>query len=293
MAGINLANRFITELAQYAQPIHVIDIGSYPIHGQVEVYSPLLPLSEYKLLTLTAFDPQQAVCDFINQYWSPMAKAYPYAISDGGVHTLYKTANPLCYSLFKPLEEFLIAFESSRKYFEIEGTEELQTRSLDELTEEIQGIDFIKLDAQGAELDILQHATKWLDNILVVHCEVEFIELYENQPMFEDIAQFMRKNNFQLHRFEPLFVKNFSPYDLETVQPTDQYYYADAVYVRNWNSFKHCSPVQLLKIAIIFHFCYSSRSLSALALRHYQAKVPSTDLYDLYLQSTLPAAPTS
>jgi hypothetical protein len=59
--------------------------------------------------------------------------------------------------------------------------------------------DFLKIDVQGGELPVLQGAIKQLRNsILAVVLEVEFCQLYENQPLFPDVDEFMRGKGFAL-----------------------------------------------------------------------------------------------
>ena len=50
------------------------------------------------------------------------------------------------------------------------------------------GIDFLKLDTEGTEFEILQGATGQLErNILGIRSEVNFQREYKNQPLFGDI----------------------------------------------------------------------------------------------------------
>ena len=59
--------------------------------------------------------------------------------------------------------------------------------------------DLIKLDTQGSELDILKSLSKNnLNNVLGIEIEVEFIEMYKNQPLFGEINSFLSKNNFEI-----------------------------------------------------------------------------------------------
>ena len=41
-------------------------------------------------------------------------------------------------------------------------------------------IDFIKIDVQGAELDVFKGGKKALENVLKIICEMEFVPLYES-----------------------------------------------------------------------------------------------------------------
>jgi len=64
---------------------------------------------------------------------------------------------------------------------------------------EVRGPDFLSLDTQGSELDILNGASRLLDTtILAVQSEVELQPLYEGQPLFGDICRFLAQHNFDL-----------------------------------------------------------------------------------------------
>jgi hypothetical protein len=57
--------------------------------------------------------------------------------------------------------------------------------------------DFLSIDTQGSELDILKGGKCALDNIVGIQVEVEFIELYKNQPLFTDIHDYLLNCGFQ------------------------------------------------------------------------------------------------
>lgn len=60
-------------------------------------------------------------------------------------------------------------------------------------------IDFLSIDAQGAELDILNGAAGLLKTtILGVVCETDFVELYNKQPLFGDIQLRLAQDKFRL-----------------------------------------------------------------------------------------------
>lgn len=66
----------------------------------------------------------------------------------------------------------------------------------------ISRIDFIHMDAQGAELLILKGAKGFINNIKAIWLEVAEVELYKNQPLVGDIYKFMLDNNFVLIKNE-------------------------------------------------------------------------------------------
>ena len=59
-------------------------------------------------------------------------------------------------------------------------------------------IDYIHMDVQGAELMVLQGAAKFINSIKVIWLEVAKVHLYRDQPLADDINEFMTKNNFVL-----------------------------------------------------------------------------------------------
>ncbi len=72
----------------------------------------------------------------------------------------------------------------------------LQADSLDNLLN--QDIDFIKLDAQGNEYEILSGAERCLSTALMVEVEVEFFPMYENQKLAHDVISKMYNLGYEL-----------------------------------------------------------------------------------------------
>ncbi|MBS0605121.1 MAG: FkbM family methyltransferase [Verrucomicrobia bacterium] len=78
-------------------------------------------------------------------------------------------------------------------------TLEVQTLTLDSWAESqgIDHVDFLWLDMQGYELNMIK-ASKLAKNARAIWLEVEFIEAYEGQYLFEDIVEWMAANGFHL-----------------------------------------------------------------------------------------------
>jgi FkbM family methyltransferase len=64
--------------------------------------------------------------------------------------------------------------------------------------EGISGVDFVYLDVQGAELQVLEGAGSLLQSIRAVWLEVEAVELYAGQPLAPEVDAFMKANGFVL-----------------------------------------------------------------------------------------------
>lgn len=62
----------------------------------------------------------------------------------------------------------------------------------------IDKIDFIHMDVQGAELMVLEGAEDFLDKIKAIWLEVELVELYKGQPLKNAVVEFLSKHGFSV-----------------------------------------------------------------------------------------------
>jgi FkbM family methyltransferase len=83
----------------------------------------------------------------------------------------------------------------------------VQQVRLDEVLNGID-IDILKLDLQGYELEALKGCKKLIDRIKIITTEIEFIPLYEEQPLFGDIDLFLRRNGFRLLNLYELYTQS-------------------------------------------------------------------------------------
>jgi len=60
----------------------------------------------------------------------------------------------------------------------------------------VRAVDFLKLNVQGGELEVLRGAGPMLDSMLGVLTEVAFVESYLDRPMFSDIDAHLRARGF-------------------------------------------------------------------------------------------------
>ena len=124
----------------------------------------------------------------------------------------------------------------------------VETRRLDDI-EGIGDIDYIKIDVQGAEVDVFRGAPKTLAKATLIQTEVEFIELYEGQPLFTDVDRILRAAGFQFHTFLGFGQRCFKPL-LANDDPNRglrQFLWSDALYVRDFLDFQSVPEDKLLK----------------------------------------------
>ncbi|WP_333877149.1 FkbM family methyltransferase [Flavobacterium sp.] len=64
-------------------------------------------------------------------------------------------------------------------------------------------VDYLKIDTQGSELQVLKGAEKWLNDkrINVLKIEVSTVAVYQNQVLFSDIDVFLRSKGYVLVDF--------------------------------------------------------------------------------------------
>jgi FkbM family methyltransferase len=80
----------------------------------------------------------------------------------------------------------------------------LVTQTLDDVLSQLAGVadisrlDYISLDTQGSELDILRGGRKALQNARFVYTEVSYPGLYKNAPSVYEVIDFMRHAGFDL-----------------------------------------------------------------------------------------------
>ncbi len=207
---------------------------------------------------------------------SPGQTYLPYAIGDGASRTFYQTQQPMCSSLYEPNTPLLTLFQNIESATTVVRTYPIQTHRLDDIPETLDA-DFIKIDTQGAELDILRNATARLAQATIVEVEVEFVSLYKNQPLFGDIDVFMRNQGYVLHCLSGAAGRAFKPLQLQR-KPNDairQLLWSDAVYVKDFTKFELIEDTNLLKFAAILHEVYGSFDLCLLALSKLDARAGS------------------
>ena len=160
------------------------------------------------VLTLIGFEPEQLEWERLTS----RAKANE-VFSNRALHsrpgelTLYHTRDPARTSIYRPNAALVKDAFGGDDLFDIVHEEIISATTLDLALRELDllPVEFLKLDTQGGELEILQGATRTLTGLFGVEVEVEFEELYEGQPLFPDIHGFLRSRGFRFMDFPRVF----------------------------------------------------------------------------------------
>jgi len=199
--------------------ITVADVGAR--WGAADAWFRLKPLAR-----MVGFEPDPAECQRLNTLCDPNSERfYPVALGKvNGQGLLHVTREPACSSLFPPSEFIRSRFPSLRTIMTPERLLPVPLTRMDSWAQGvgISRVDFLKLDTQGAELDILQGTGNLLDNCLGIEAEIMFSPLYDGQPMFADVDTYLRSRGFTFWRFDSL-----AHY---TEHPSDRLVHASTVY---------------------------------------------------------------
>lgn len=247
----------------------MVDIGANPIGGD----PPYIDLLRAGDADVVGFEPNLEALATLNTQKGPNETYLPHAIGDGARHTLHCCFASGMTSLLTPNPKVLNLFHGFPNWGRVIATEEVDTVKLDDIAETAD-VDLMKMDIQGAELMVMQHAEERLKHTLVIQTEVEFLQMYVDQPLFAEIDLFLRERGFVFHRFFPLVSRTLQPMlvDNNIYNGLSQLFWADAIFVRDISQLELLSEHQLLKSAAIMHDCYQSYDLVLHLLLEYDRR---------------------
>ena len=213
-------------------PISLIDIGA---RGGMQ--RPWNQFHETQLCYY-GFDADTEECKRLNSKNRPGKSVtyFPFAVSDkDSTETLYLTQEEGCSSFYKPNHSYIKKFYFSENW-DIKKTIPLQTRTLKKIFDENNvKPEFLKIDTQGTELKILKGAGQYLDSVLGLEIEVEFVQWYEKQFLFHEVDAFVREKGFELYDLNRYWASRVNM--KQHTAKRGQLIFADAIYFRSIESF--------------------------------------------------------
>ena len=100
-------------------------------------------------------------------------------------------------------------YKETGKFFANAQTIDLPMYRLDEVVPVDAKMNFLKMDVQGAELSILDGATKLLPSIKWVYLEVSFVVCNEGAPLFKEVSDRLYKEGYYISDLcDPTWVDN-------------------------------------------------------------------------------------
>ena len=104
-----------------------------------------------------------------------------------------------CSSLLPPNED-LIKLYNLEKYFAIRSISEVDCEPISDLVGElgIDNIDFLKLDLEGLDFEVIKSLGQLIEGILFIQCELRFQPFYLNEPYFHEVVSYLYAHEFEL-----------------------------------------------------------------------------------------------
>lgn len=236
----------------------IVDVGANPIDGD----PPYKAMLAAGLAEVIGFEPQAEALARLEEKKGPRERYLPYVLGDGSSAMLNICELEGMASLLVPEPKHLALFNLFPIWGKVKSQIPVETRKLDDIAEIVR-MDFLKMDVQGSERDVLSHGRARLKDAVVVQTEVSFVPLYRNQPVFGEIDLMLRGEGFMPHCVTGTKIWPIAPMAVGD-QPNRgirQLLETDMVYVRDFSQPGNMTVEQWKQLALVAHYCYGSYDL--------------------------------
>lgn len=232
-----------------ADRLRLFDVGARggldprwrPFHGYIEAIG---------------FEPDPAECERLNREagsQDPPIRFLPYALARRNEEvTLYEANWPPASSIYPPNDEFLRPFPYASQLLAVKDRRRIDAHALDEICRDQElWPDCLKLDVEGAELQVLEGGERALSKALVLELEVEFAPLRAGQPLFADVDAYLRGRGWCLLGLRRVHWRRSAGLDPKTTGYGGQLTQADALYYNASLLNDGLSQARALKLVLI------------------------------------------
>ena len=240
-----------------SRPVRIVDVGANPLGASS--YARML---EDGCAEVVGFEPQPEAYRAAVAQAPGHARFVQAAIGDGAERQLHVYRRSGMTSLF-PLRE-----DAARYLGRFEGLAEtgqagwIETERLDDV-EEIAEVDFLKVDAQGAEVMVVEGGRKALAGAVAVMAEMRFYPLYEGEPTMGELDTALRAQGFVMHRMIPPS-RSMLPSRLASRLSKDarsQVIDGDVIYIRPLEDIAAWETEALKRLALLAEGAFRSHDL--------------------------------
>lgn len=282
-----ILDRLVAEAKKHHPDLmfRVLEIGALDV-GEKEGFYRVL--SDFPGSQIFGFEVDESVCEDMNTRAPDGLRYFPSALgTTEETRPFFVTNHPMCSSLYEPNEPYLQLFNNLEVAY-TKHKSELDTQSVDAFlaSNALPCIDFVKIDIQGAELDVFKGAKSALESVLMIVTEVEFVRLYKDQPLFGDVCQFLEQHGLMFHKFLGLAGRTLRPIVLNNNKNhASQHMWSDAIFVKNILNAEHLSSEQLFKLSYLAAI-YGSLDFSFFFLRQHDLRFGTQSVNAFQLQNT-------
>lgn len=286
-------------------PVTIVDVGArWGFNPEWEVFG--------KCLRVYCFEPDEEECRRLNASAGKNVTYIPCALGrQEGEATLYETRLSASSGLYKTNMDYFSRLLNRENGITVaERTIRLQTLAGALRQFGVRAIDFIKLDVEGAELDVLMGGEPCLEDglLLGILSEVRFQEEINGCPVYWQLDEYVRRFGFRLYGLQFTHQSRHAlPYpglaDYRTpegqrffaytthgqIMDGDALYFRDLLVPANQRRRAQATAAQLLKLAAFLEIYCLNDCAAELIVAHQeqlQDKVACHVLLDLLTATT-------
>lgn len=267
-------NRVIEILGRYLsrQKVTLVDVGA--LGGVKAPWSSVRPL-----LRVIGFEPQDSVTQTVRKENGDIQGSVAIGAKEGASF-LYITQKPDNSSLAMPNHEFINRL-GVRDRLIVTHEKSVNVMPLDVWLkqENIPAVDFLKIDTQGTEGDVLAGAREMLASVLGLDIEINFAERYKGQSYFSDIDAMLRTEGFMLLDLQRRYLKY--AVGMRFGEPKGQLTHGTALYLRSIESFgallkkqNDARAARLLAVFLVIITLYGYYDYALAILKEYGKILP-------------------
>ena len=236
-------------------PIKICDIGASPKDKTKFIEELFISTNS----TLIGFEPNNDEFEKLEKDNS-RKKYYNFAIGDGKEKILNICKAVGMSSFLEPDFDYLNNFYGFDKWSQIVSKVNVKTKKLSDISDKI---DFLKIDVQGYESEVINHGKDKIKDCLVIQLETSPTPLYKNEKTLSATILELEKLGFTLHMFNNLNARSFKPTIVNNNPFTgiNHLFQVDCVLIKNLKIINDYEIESLKKLILILFYSFKSYDL--------------------------------